>query len=316
MTGLERLNKVITAALTMQRWPWEQGVLAQALLEVGKEELTILFAKEAVTNQYKDGRLAMKTDRYAAADPASNGEPVLFAAGKTGDNRLKAAADRMLDYLLYRAPKTREGILFHNENEGMIWADAYYMVPPFLAVAGYPEEAVKQIWGFKKYLWNEENSLLSHMWDYDNGVFVRKDFWGVGNGWAAAGMARVIKALPDSMTDEKNKIAVFVKQLLDGCFKYRRADGLFHNVLDKPETFVETNLAQMLAYTIYRGIKQGWLDEHYLDRADKCREAVYKKVDEYGLVQGVCGSPDFNRPGTAVEGQAFYILMETAYNDM
>ena len=46
------------------------------------------------------------------------------------------------------------------------------------------------------------------------------------------------------------------------------------------------------------------------------REAVYQKVDEFGLVQGVCGAPNFNRPGTATEGQAFFLLMEAAYRDL
>jgi len=108
----------------MQRWPWEQGVVAQAFLELGDTETVILMAKEAVVNQHKDGRLAMKYDMGAACDPASNGEPVMFAAIATGDEKLRAAAEKMLNYLLYRAPKTREGIIYHNENEGKIWVDA------------------------------------------------------------------------------------------------------------------------------------------------------------------------------------------------
>jgi unsaturated rhamnogalacturonyl hydrolase len=38
-------------------------------------------------------------------------------------------------------------------------------------------------------------------------------------------------------------------------------------------------------------------------------------VDRYGLVQGVCGSPEFSSPGTACEGQAFFLLMEEARRD-
>jgi rhamnogalacturonyl hydrolase YesR len=93
-----------------------------------------------------------------------------------------------------------------------------------------------------------------------------------------------------------------------------RDDGLFHNIVDDPKSFVETNLAQMLAYSIYRGIKRGWLEESYKLKADKMRDAAQSKVDELGLVQGVCGSPEFDHPGTATEGQVFYILMEVAYN--
>jgi unsaturated rhamnogalacturonyl hydrolase len=44
-------------------------------------------------------------------------------------------------------------------------------------------------------------------------------------------------------------------------------------------------------------------------------EAVHTKVDAYGLVQGVCGSPDFGHAGTATEGQAFFLLMEAAHRD-
>jgi rhamnogalacturonyl hydrolase YesR len=104
--------------------------------------------------------------------------------------------------------------------------------------------------------------------------------------------------------------------VIDGCLAQQRADGLFHNVVDDPTSFVETNLAQMLAYTIYRGVTTGWLEHSYLEPADQMRAAVHTKVDEYGLVQDVCGSPDFDHPGVATEGQAFFLLMEAAHHDL
>lgn len=42
---------------------------------------------------------------------------------------------------------------------------------------------------------------------------------------------------------------------------------------------------------------------------------VFLKVDEFGLVQDVCGAPNFESAGTAVEGQAFFLLMEAAVQD-
>jgi len=35
-------------------------------------------------------------------------------------------------------------------------------------------------------------------------------------------------------------------------------------------------------------------------------------VDKNGFVHDVCGAPIFNSPGIAPEGQAFFLLMETA----
>lgn len=312
----ERIRKVLNAMLAMQRRAWEQGVAAQALLELGETDLVILLAKDAVVNQLKDGRLGLNEGKGPVTDPAANGEAVLFAARATGEAQLQGAAERMLEFLLYKAPKTREGIIYHNYIENMIWVDAFYMAPPFLAAAGHPAEAVKQVVGYRKILWDAEKKLYSHIWDEDRQAFERKLFWGVGNGWAAAGMARVIKALPEGMQTEKALIASFAREGIEGCLQYQRPDGLFHDILDDPNSFVETNCAQMLSYAIYRGVKAGWLEPAYLLAADKMRMGVYSKVDAFGLVQGVCGAPNFNRAGTATEGQAFFLLMEAAYRDL
>ena len=308
--------KVRTAMLAMQRRAWEQGVAAQALLESGERELLVLFARDALVNQAPDGRLALNGDRAPVTDPASNGEPVLRAHELTGDPAFKAAADRMLAYLLHDAPRTKGGLILHNNDAAWIWVDSFYMAPPFIAVAGRTDEAVRQIVGYRKTLRDPRSGAYFHIWDEDKQRFQRGLLWGVGNGWAAAGMTRVLRALPGSMDAQKEQVAGFLRELLDACLKHQRPDGLFHDVLDDPKTFVETNTAQMLAYAVYRGVKAGWLASSYLAHADRMRAAARAKVDAHGLVQGVCGAPNFDRSGTATEGQAFFLLMEAAQRDL
>lgn len=298
--------------LCMQRYAWEQGVAAQALLESGEIDMVILMAKDAVLRQLEDGRLAVVSSNQGVTDPAANGEAVLYAAGVTNDPILRKGAEKMRDYLMYGAPRTKEGTLHHIADKPQVWIDSVYMAPPFLAVAGRPDEAVKQIEGFRELLWNRKMKLFSHIWDDGKGDFERKDCWGVGNGWAVAGMTRVIKALPEKMAAEKKRLIGYVEEVIQGCLSHQRKDGLFHDVVDHPDTFVETNLAQMLAYSIYRGLQGGWLDHSYRKYADRMRKAAHRKVDKFGLVQDVCGAPNFDSPGTAVEGQAFFLLMEAA----
>jgi unsaturated rhamnogalacturonyl hydrolase len=310
------IEKVKLAMLTMQRHAWEQGVAAQALLELGEDELVVLMAKEAVIRISDDGRLGQVCDNHGVTDPGANGEAVLFAARRSGDPKLKAGADRMLDYFLHKAPRRKDGTYYHIDDKPQVWIDSLYMAPPFLAVAGEPEEAMKQIEGFRKLLWNGGKKLFSHIWDDARNDFGRKDFWGVGNGWAAAGMTRVLRALPDRLSAEKSRLQTYIRDVVDGCLAHQRPDGLFHDVLDNPKSFVEVNLAQILAYTIYRGIKGGWVGPAYKVRADKMRLAARAKVDALGLVQDVCGSPTFEAPGTATEGQAFFLLMEAAHRDL
>jgi unsaturated rhamnogalacturonyl hydrolase len=312
----DTIARVRRAMLAMQRYAWEQGVAAQALLELGDAETAILMARDAVLRRLPDGRLAVVSSNHGVTDPAANGEAVLYSARVTGDPELQRGAEGMRDYLLHQAPRTADGTLHHIDDKPQVWIDSVYMAPPFLAVAGEPEEAVRQIEGFRRLLWNPEKQLFSQIWDEGRGDFERADFWGVGNGWAAAGMARVIEALPPTMSGVSERLAGYVREVIDGCLAWQRPDGLFHDVVDRPETFVETNLSQMLAYTIYRGIQGGWLDAGYRRHADHMRQAAHGKVDESGLVRDVCGSPNFDSPGTATEGQAFFLLMEAAERDL
>jgi len=139
---------------------------------------------------------------------------------------------------------------------------------------------------------------------------VRKDFWGVGNGWAAAGLARTIDLLPETMSSQKEELVQIARSLVDCLLKYKRSDWLFHDIIDDPGSFVEVNLSQMLAYAIYRGLVAGWLPGEYEKPARSLRQAVSGKVDRFGLVQGVCGSPSFDKPGVAAEGQSFYLMLD------
>lgn len=312
----EKVNRVKQAMLSMQRASWEQGVAAQAFLELGENEIVYLMAKESVLRQTSEGRLSVVYQDNGVTDPAASGEAVLHAAKLFDDKSLKDGAERMLGYLLDKAPKTKSGIIYHILSAPEIWIDSMYMAPPFLAVAGHYQEAVKQVRGIRNYLWNIDKKLFSHRWNDEEKIFVNKDLWGVGNGWAAAGMSRVLKTLPSNMSSEKDELIHYIQDVIDGCLEHIRPDYLFYNVIDNKDSFVETNLSQMLAYTIFRGVKNKWLDKSYLDYAYKMRNAVHNKVDEYGYVQGVCGAPYFDKPGRATEGQAFFLLMEAAYKNL
>lgn len=309
----KRVDLVLRAMLAMQRRAWEQGVAAQALLELDETDLVVLLARDAVVNQTEDGRLGLNGDSKPVVDPGANGEPVLFAARVTGDPSFADASRRMAEYLLERAPHSPDGTIYHNLDEPLIWVDGYYMVPPFLAVAGYPAEAVRQIEGFRRALWDKDAHLFHHIWDEERQSYRRPQHWGVGNGWAAAGMTRVLAALPATVNDDKTRIAGYIRETLDGCIERMRPDGLFHDTLDDPASFVETNTGQMLAYVIYRSVQHGWLPQGYLESAARMRHAAIGRVDEMGLVHGVCGAPNFDRSGIATEGQAFHILMEVAF---
>ena len=128
--------KAMTAMLCMQRAAWEQGTASQALIAIGRKDLAILFAKDALVRQTKEGRLGILGNDPGVTDPASNGEAVMLAWKETGDEKYKKAADEMYQYLKNKAPKTTDGILHHVTYAKQVWSDASFMAPPFLAADG------------------------------------------------------------------------------------------------------------------------------------------------------------------------------------
>ena len=310
-----QIEKVKTALLGMQRYNWEQGVAAQAMLELGDDQWVVSLARAAVMRQ-QNGKFSVIGNHDPLTDSASVGEAVLHAGKITGDPLFSKAAEEMLYLLLTTDHRSVNGALYHVNLRKEIWVDAYYMAPPFMAVTGHPEEAVIQIEGYREYLWNDRDKLFSHIWDDEKKEFTRRDYWGVGNGWATAGITRVIRALPENMKQDRNRLVNYVKEVIDGCIAHMRDDGLFHNVVNDPTTFIETNLGQMISYSIFRGVEGGWLDNSYIKPAEKMRKAARSKVDRFGLVQDVCGVPEFNHSYIAPEGQAFFLLMEAAARDL
>lgn len=305
------MDRVKTALLGMQRHNWEQGVAAQAFLEAGDHDIAIAMAHEGAYRQHADGRCCHIADSTACTDPCAIGEALIFAAEQTGDSFLVSAKDKLLCWALVDAPRNPSGVVYHFQQGQLIWVDSMYMLPPFLARAGEFDEAMRQLDGYWATLYTPDNGLLAHQWSDAEHRFIRRDAWAVGNGWAMAGMARVIALLPEEHPGRARLIAR-VQQLINATLPHQRADGAFHDVLDAPATFREVNFAQMLAYTIYRGVKDGWLDAALLPHAEKARAAALAEVDAYGLVRNVCGAPHFDKPGVAPEGQAFHILMEAA----
>lgn len=223
--------------------------------------------------------------------------------------------EKLLHWALNDAPRSVDGIIYHLNRSKEFWADSFYMCPPYFAAEGFFDEALKQWNGYWDTLFDQEAKLICHKWDDITKDYSRKDHWGTGNGWTLASIPRMLEYLPkEKYKKEREELIERGMILLDSLIFYMCPDGYFHDIVDEPESFVETNLSQMTAYFIYQGIYEGWLEDNYKAYADKMRQAADSKINQWGFVADVCGAPDFDKPGYSPEGQAFYILMEAAAN--
>lgn len=311
-----RTAAVLRAGLALQRKSWEQGMLAQAAWELGETELLVALARAMLVYRTDDGLVAHLAG--SPLDAAMCGEPLWRAALATGDPELGDAADALLGWIRTGAPRASDGTLLHYDDRML--SDSCHTAAPYLAVRGDAPGALAQLEGYRRRLLDPERGLFRAVWDETAGRVAATDFWGrmpgdaywgVGNGWVAVALTRVIRALPADGAEREGLVAL-LGRLVAACLDLERPDGRFHNVLDRPETFVETNTGQMLAYAILEGVRGGWLAADLLPAADRLRAAAHGAVDGDGFVRGVAGAPRFSDPGIAPEGQAFFLLMEAA----
>jgi unsaturated rhamnogalacturonyl hydrolase len=294
-------NRVLQALLAMQRHSWEQGVASHACLDLGLTELAAVMAADAVTRQRDWGGLGEMGDDGVMNGPA-NGEAVLAV-----DDR--AALDRQLDWLLAVAPRAQDGTLFHMRGSREVWADTVYMTVPLLGLTGHLDLAKAQLDGHRRRLHDPSSGLYAARWDEDAGRLNAPQHWGTGSGWVVAGIARAISHVG---LEPLGPEAAHAREVIDACLPLRCGSGLFHDVVDDPATFEEANLGQMLAYAIFRGIRDGWLPETYRDAAHSLLATAREHIGPYGVISPVCGAPTFDRPGHSAEAQAFFLLASAA----
>jgi rhamnogalacturonyl hydrolase YesR len=66
---------------------------------------------------------------------------------------------------------------------------------------------------------------------------------------------------------------------------------MWHEVIDEPGSFAETSATSMIAFSMLRGIRSGWLDRAaYQLRVDRAWNAVGARIGRDGVLIDVCES--------------------------
>ena len=297
-------RRVLRTLLSMQRQSWEQGVASQAALDLGEWDLAEAMARDSVTRQNAQGKLA-EVDNAGIVNSGAVGEVVAWAS--TRDSSLRGAFDRQLGWLLRDAPRASDGTLFHIEGTQEMWVDSVYMVVPLLVLANEEQAALDQFHGHHERLFDSSSGLWGWRYDESSATLTHPEHWGTGNGWVAAGVARAIHlGLGD------RDVRRHGRTVIDACLALRSSDGSFHNILDDDSTFEENTVGMMLAYALLCGVSDGWLPASYGAVGRSLTAQARRLVDANGFVQRVCGAPHFDHQGTSAEAQSFFLLATAA----
>lgn len=189
--------------------------------------------------------------------------------------------------------------------EWWTWCDALFMAPPSFARmyqatgdTSYLKYAIDHWWITSDYLYSEEDSLFFR----DDRFFERKSengkkiFWCRGNGWVAAGLARMLNIIPQNHPSRsmfENQFKEMVHKLLS----LQRDHGLWTASLYDPEQLPmgESSGSAFFTFALAWGINNGYLDKELFEPAViKAWSALCANVNEWGrlgYVQQVAGDP-------------------------
>ena len=207
----------------------------------------------------------------------------------------KEYIEKAAKHITEERERLKDGTLVRKfPHEMTIWADDLYMSVPFLARMGnfsgdkkYWDDAILQVKNFAKYLWDDNEELYYHCYYTDlkrNGVA----HWGRCNGWVMMAKVHLLNFLPKDYPGREDIIKGLDRQIV-GIAKYQSADGLWHQLLDKNDSYLETSCSAMFIYSIASAVNQGWIDARYGSIAIRGWEGLKKhEIQLDGQVKNIC----------------------------
>jgi rhamnogalacturonyl hydrolase YesR len=208
---------------------------------------------------------------------------------------LRPCIDHYMKWISTGQFRFADGTLARNRPlHNALWLDDLYMSVPALAEMGaltgegkYYDDAVKQILQFSARMFVAENGLYRHGWIQEMEPHP-SFYWARANGWAVVAMAELLSVLPENHPGRAAVLAQY-RAHVRGLAATQGGAGLWHQLLDRTDSYPETSASAMFCYAIARGINRGWLDPlAYGPAASLAWNAVAKQVNAQGQVENTC----------------------------
>lgn len=308
------INSWTNAVLYMGMTQWakasEDSTVWNWLMDIGEK------SQWEIAANFKD---YPKYQRYHA-DELCVAQFYLSMFAEFGDSAMLASPLQRADWIMSHP---QDSSMKHSNKQSWTWCDALFMAPPVYA-------QISQTTGNNKYLaYMDEHfkHTYQYLYDHEENLFFRDDsyfekmeangekiFWGRGNGWVAAGLANILKTLPEDYPQTAFYEQVFV-ELMTKLAKLQSADGFWHASLLDPASYPspETSATALITYALAYGINSKLLPrKDFLEPALRGWNALLSVVDEngkLGFVQPIGADPKaVTQEMTAVYGVGAFLM--------
>lgn len=315
------LSKDIKVGSKYNEWHYTNGVTHIALMELADKTGDKKYDKYVLKNMnfiFNDGNLDFFRRQYdqAMTDEGWMGVRklswhMIFRGKRLDDNGPMGASlidlqmrhphpsflnyvNETADHLNYAEPRLVDGTIARLwPHVNSIWADDAFMAISFLSRMGqltgddkYFNDAANQVLNYTRYLWCPEKQIYYHCYHTDNkehGVA----HWSRANGWVFMAQADLLSRMPKDHPLREAVIENFRRQA-SGVARYQGKNGLWHQLLDKEDSYEEVTGTAMFVFGIARGVKEGWLHPDFIYVAEQGLKGMMQKISDQGDVTAIC----------------------------
>lgn len=205
-------------------------------------------------------------------------------ARTTGDQRFVKLAQAAADLGFDENGKPRESMPFHNE-----MSDAVFMGTPILVQTGrltgdtkYFDMADRHL-KFMLKLNLRKDGLHQH-----SPLDPQRTAWGRGNGFPALGLALSLSDMASDSPHLPFMTTAYRDHLLT-MIDHQDEMGMWHQIVDHPESYREFTSTCMTTFAIVRGLRNNWLDRQTFEPfVQRAWESIKCRIGPHGNLVDVC----------------------------
>jgi unsaturated rhamnogalacturonyl hydrolase len=249
-------------------------------------------------------------------DCGAIGAALVKTLAKKDDPRYREAIALVDEHIGKRQKRLADGTLARPRPVPVaLWIDDAYMSIPFLAQMGaltgdrrYFDDGARQVTGMTERLFDPGKKLYDHSW-FEDAANDARFFWGRGAGWMLMAMAELLTVMPADHPD-RLKVLEQYRLAVQGVAAVQGGTGMWHQLLDRTDSYLESSATAMFTFAIARGVNRGWLSPAYAPVAQTGWRALERRIRADGQIEGICVGT------TAAYDAVYYYNRPTALSAM
>lgn len=290
------------------KWNYIDGCMITAVLalyELTGEKRYLNFADSFVGYFVReDGSIATYEKEDYNLDNINPGKNLFVLYSLTGKGKYRRAMDTLYKQLT-TSPRTKEGSFWHKKiYPYQVWLDGLYMAQPFYMQ--YEDcyndkigclDSFMQFELVKKHMRDPASGLYYHGYDESRQMYwadpvtgCSPSFWLRALGWFVIALVDTLAVMDEQLYYEYRALRTQLQEVTNAILTYQESDGMFYQVIDKPQApgnYLETSGTAIIAYGILKATRLGLLPEKYARFGEK---AFWGTAMRY-LKIGADGSP-------------------------